>query len=207
MLVDLGRISRFSSVYVKDYAQEARYSQIMHLTTLITSRVRPEYGVCAALRRLLPVGTLSGAPKVRAMGISDELESARRGVYGGAVGYIGFDGSMEILGDWVVHAPRLLHGKTSRIRLNTGCPLFAGLSPEIETMRYHSLVVERRTLPSCLQVTAEDDEGDIMALAHRELPVYGLQFHPESIRTERGAEILRNFLRLPAGRLKSVGGT
>lgn len=123
------------------------------------------------------------------------------------MGYIGFGGSMDIFGGRVVHAPRLMHGKTSRIRLNTGCPLFAGLPPEIEAMRCHSLVVERRTLPSCLRVTAGNAEGDIMALAHREPPVYGLPFHPESFRTERGAEILRNFLRLPAGRLKSVGGT
>lgn len=69
MLVNLGRISRFDSVQVKDYAQVARYSQIMHLTTLVTSRIRPEYDACDALRSLLPAGTLSGAPKVRVMEI------------------------------------------------------------------------------------------------------------------------------------------
>ena len=102
----------------------------------------------------------------------------------------------ESFGGRVVHAKKLMHGKTSPIRLDTGCPLFRGLPEEITAMRYHSLVVERDTLPACLRVTAAGEDGQIMALAHREYPVYGVQFHPESFMTEHGPEIIRNFLRI-----------
>lgn len=102
----------------------------------------------------------------------------------------------ETFGGRVVHAPRLMHGKTSLVRLDTRCPLFAGLPEETEVARYHSLVVERETLPSCLEVTAQDAEGQVMGLRHRERPVFGIQFHPESFMTARGADMLRNFLQL-----------
>ncbi len=88
-----------------------------------------------------------------------------------------------------------MHGKTSLIH-HDGEGLFAGLSNPFEATRYHSLVVERASLPSSLEITAWVEEGEIMGLRHRELPVWGVQFHPESILTVEGMNILRNFLEM-----------
>lgn len=96
-------------------------------------------------------------------------------------------------GGRVVRSSTLMHGKTSPIHHN-GQGLFRGLPNPFNATRYHSLVVERTTLPPCLEITAWVEEGEIMGLAHRELPVWGVQFHPESILTEGGMELLRNFL-------------
>lgn len=101
----------------------------------------------------------------------------------------------EAYGGRVVPAPRLMHGKKSRIRLDNDCPLFRGLPDEIEGARYHSLVVEKKSVPACLRVTATDPDGEVMGLAHRDYPVYGVQFHPESILTRYGMDIIRNFLK------------
>jgi anthranilate synthase component 2 len=88
-----------------------------------------------------------------------------------------------------------MHGKVSQITHN-GAGLFEGLPNPITATRYHSLVVERESLPDCLEVTAECDEGLIMGLRHKELPVHGVQFHPESIATEHGHALLANFLKI-----------
>jgi len=98
-------------------------------------------------------------------------------------------------GGRVVRAGRLMHGKISPI-LHTGADLFRGLPSPFRATRYHSLLVERATLPECLEITAETAEGEIMGLRHRTLPVWGVQFHPESIATEHGMRILENFLSL-----------
>ncbi len=99
----------------------------------------------------------------------------------------------QVYGGQVVRAGQVMHGKTSRIR-HTGEGLFAGLPSPFEATRYHSLVVDRSSVPDCLEVTAETDDGVVMGLRHRELPVEGVQFHPESILTEGGHRLLRNFL-------------
>jgi anthranilate synthase/aminodeoxychorismate synthase-like glutamine amidotransferase len=99
------------------------------------------------------------------------------------------------LGASVVRAAEPVHGRTSRI-FHDGQSVFAGLPSPIVACRYHSLVVERQSLPAELQVTAWTADGTIMALAHRELPVVGLQFHPESILTDTGYDLLAAFLRL-----------
>lgn len=90
---------------------------------------------------------------------------------------------------------RMMHGKTSLIR-HDGKDLFQGLPNPFPATRYHSLVVKRDTLPACLEITAETDEGEIMGLRHKTLPIWGVQFHPESILTEGGRTILKNFLAL-----------
>jgi anthranilate synthase component 2 len=98
-------------------------------------------------------------------------------------------------GGRVVRSATLMHGKTSPIH-HDGKGLFTGLPNPFEATRYHSLIVERASLPVCLEVTAWVEEGEIMGLAHRDLQVWGVQFHPESILTEGGMDILRNFLEM-----------
>jgi anthranilate synthase/aminodeoxychorismate synthase-like glutamine amidotransferase len=100
-----------------------------------------------------------------------------------------------VFGGEVVRAERLMHGKTSPIKHN-GEGLFAGLENPFEATRYHSLIVKRETLPDVLEITAETEEGEIMGLRHRELPVCGVQFHPESILTGEGKKLLKNFLEM-----------
>jgi anthranilate synthase/aminodeoxychorismate synthase-like glutamine amidotransferase len=101
----------------------------------------------------------------------------------------------QVYGGEVVRADRLMHGKTSPIH-HRGENVFAGLPVPFEATRYHSLLVRRSTLPGCLKITAWTEEGEIMGLAHVEHPVFGVQFHPESILTSEGKNLLRNFLRL-----------
>ena len=98
-------------------------------------------------------------------------------------------------GGKIIRSAYLMHGKTSPIH-HDGKELFMGLPNPFEATRYHSLVVERGTLPACLEMTAWVAEGEIMGLRHRELPVWGVQFHPESILTVGGMELLRNYLEL-----------
>ncbi len=95
----------------------------------------------------------------------------------------------------VVRSASLMHGKTSPI-LHDGKELFAGLPNPFQATRYHSLIVDRPTLPDCLEVTAWVENGEIMGLRHRELPIWGVQFHPESILTESGMNLLDNFLKI-----------
>ena len=99
----------------------------------------------------------------------------------------------QLYGCDVVRAPRVMHGKTSTIS-HDDAGVFAGLPNPITATRYHSLVVERESVPEALTVTAESEDGLVMGLRHRDLPVEGVQFHPESILTESGHELLRNFL-------------
>ncbi|MFA7059845.1 MAG: aminodeoxychorismate/anthranilate synthase component II [Pedobacter sp.] len=100
----------------------------------------------------------------------------------------------------VVRSVSLMHGKTSPI-LHDGKELFSGLPNPFQATRYHSLVVDRPTLPDCLEVTAWVENSEIMGLRHKGLPIWGVQFHPESILTEGGMDLLKNFLKLSAVRL------
>ena len=99
----------------------------------------------------------------------------------------------QVFGGTVVRAPQVMHGKTSLIR-HQGAGVFAGLPQPLEATRYHSLVVDRASVPDSLEITAETDDGIVMGLRHRELQVEGVQFHPESILTAGGHDLLRNFL-------------
>jgi anthranilate synthase/aminodeoxychorismate synthase-like glutamine amidotransferase len=98
-------------------------------------------------------------------------------------------------GGKVVRADRLMHGKTSPIH-HQNTDVFAGMPQDFPATRYHSLLVERASFPASLEITAETAEGEIMGLRHKELPIWGVQFHPESIATEGGMKILENFLKL-----------
>lgn len=101
----------------------------------------------------------------------------------------------QAYGGVVARAPRLMHGKTSQI-YHKGDGVFKGVPSPFEATRYHSLIVEETSLPDCLAITAFTDHGEIMGLSHREYPVYGVQFHPESILTKFGTRILQNFLEI-----------
>ncbi len=100
----------------------------------------------------------------------------------------------QAFGGKIVHAAQLMHGKTSDIR-HKDAGLFHGLPNPLTATRYHSLVIEKKSLPACLEVTAWTDDGEIMGVRHTDLPVEGVQFHPESILTEKGHDLLANFLR------------
>ncbi len=109
----------------------------------------------------------------------------------------------QVYGGEIVRAPQVMHGKTSLIR-HHDAGVFAGLPQPLEATRYHSLVVDRASVPDCLEITAETDDGIVMGLRHKDLPVEGVQFHPESILTVGGHDLLRTFLRqagatVPAG--------
>ncbi len=102
----------------------------------------------------------------------------------------------QAFGGKVVRAKQIMHGKTSRLE-HTNAGVFAGLENPFTVTRYHSLVVQRESLPDCFEITAWTDDGEIMGLKHKELAIEGVQFHPESIMTEHGHALLKNFLEPP----------
>lgn len=101
----------------------------------------------------------------------------------------------QAFGGKVIRAPKVMHGKISAIH-HQGKSVFTGLTPDFTATRYHSLVVERESLPDVLEITAESDDGLIMGLMHKSLNIHGVQFHPESIATVQGHDLLKNFLKL-----------
>ncbi len=112
---------------------------------------------------------------------------------------LGHQAICESFGATVSYAKELMHGKQSQTKLDADCPLFAGLPETIGAARYHSLAVKKQTLPPELKVTAAADDKEVMAVMHTKFPIFGLQFHPESIMTPQGSGILKNFLKLTKG--------
>lgn len=108
---------------------------------------------------------------------------------------LGHQAVCRAFGASVTYAGRLMHGRQSEVRLDTDCPLFAGCPESVPAARYHSLAADAATLPPELKVTALADDGEIMAVQHRKYPIYGVQFHPESVMTPDGERMLRNFLK------------
>ncbi len=107
---------------------------------------------------------------------------------------LGHQGICEVFGATITLAKKLMHGKQSDIMVDTKSRIFTGLPSRIKAARYHSLIAKKETLNEELEVIAEDDQGEIMAIQHRDYPLYGLQFHPESILTPLGDVIMRNFI-------------
>ncbi len=101
----------------------------------------------------------------------------------------------QAYGGKVIRAPKVMHGKTSPV-IHQGGSVFKGLPSPFIATRYHSLIVERESLPDCLEITGETEDGIIMGLAHKKLPIHGVQFHPESIASEHGHAMLKNFLEM-----------
>lgn len=108
---------------------------------------------------------------------------------------LGHQSIAQVFGGRVIRSERLMHGKTSQIK-HDGKTIFEGLSNPFTATRYHSLIVEKESLPDVLEISAETEEGEIMGLRHKHFPIEGVQFHPESIITEQGRELLSNFLKL-----------
>ena len=107
---------------------------------------------------------------------------------------LGHQAICAAFGATVTYAKRLMHGKQSDAKLDLECPLFAGLNGTVPVARYHSLAADPATLPACLKITAITGEGEIMAVRHTHYPTFGVQFHPESILTPDGKQMLRNFI-------------
>ena len=108
---------------------------------------------------------------------------------------LGHQAICAAFGATITYAKRLMHGKQSLARFDPGCPLFRGCPETAPVARYHSLAADPATLPVCLRVTAETEDGEVMAVRHITLPIYGVQFHPESIMTPDGKTMLRNFIK------------
>lgn len=184
MLVDLGRndigkVSRFGTVSVEKYHCIERYSHVMHIGSTVRGEISDDKDALDALSAVLPAGTLSGAPKLMACQLINDLEGNKRGIYGGAT---------------VSYAKELMHGKQSDAILTEDCALFEGCPNPVPVARYHSLAAVKDTIPDCLSVIAETADGEIMAVKHKNFPVYGMQFHPESVLTPDGPTMLKNFL-------------
>ena len=108
---------------------------------------------------------------------------------------LGHQSIAQAFGGRIVHAKKLMHGKTSRIH-HDGRGVFAGLEQDFPAMRYHSLAVERESLPDCFEISAETEDGEIMGLRHKTLPIESVQYHPESIGTPEGMKQMRNFVQM-----------
>lgn len=107
---------------------------------------------------------------------------------------LGHQAICEVYGARIVHAKELMHGKKSLIHINRQTTLFKGMADQMEAARYHSLIAEGEKFPEVLRVTARDNNGEVMAVEHKKYPVFGVQFHPESIMTPEGEKVMRNFL-------------
>lgn len=134
-----------------------------------------------------------GPGKPKEAGICEEAVKKLRGKIPILGICLGHQAICEALGGTVSYAKQLMHGKQSRVRTDGRCPVFRGLPEEILAARYHSLAVREESLPECLQVAARAEDGEIMGVWNEEELLYGLQFHPESILTPLGNEILKNW--------------
>ena len=207
MLVDLGRndlgkISRFGTVQVEKFHSVEHFSHIMHIGSTVRGEIREGKDALDAIEAVLPAGTLSGAPKNRACQLIGELENNKRGIYGGAIGYIDFTGNMD-----TCIAIRIAYKKNGRVFVRSGAGIVADSVPEKEfeeclnkaraSLEALELAqeVDAETLPDCLRVTARTDGGEVMAVEHRDYPIFGVQFHPESIMTPDGKTMIRNFIK------------
>ena len=171
---------------------------LVHLVAAVTADVRVvrnDEVTLEDVRAMAPAGVLisPGPGRPADAGVSEAL-ARELGPTVPILGVcLGHQAIGEVYGGRITHAPTLMHGKTSLIR-HDGAGVFEGVEPGFVATRYHSLVVDRATLPDSLEVTAETDDGVVMGLRHREHPVEGVQFHPESILTTEGPRIVRNWV-------------
>ena len=107
---------------------------------------------------------------------------------------LGHQAICQVFGATITHAPQLMHGKSSYIQINQASPLFKEIAAPMQVARYHSLIAQKETIPECLKVIASTNEQEIMAVNHQTYPIFGVQFHPESILTPNGRKLLANFI-------------
>jgi anthranilate synthase/aminodeoxychorismate synthase-like glutamine amidotransferase len=187
-------------ILVLDNYDSFTYNLVQYLGELkVDVQVRRNDEVSLAqIRALQPERILisPGPCSPREAGLSNDVirtfSAERIPIFGVCLGHqcIGHTFGAEVVVNY-----RIMHGKVSPIKHN-GKDLFVGMPNPFSATRYHSLVIKRETLPACLEITAETAEGEIMGVRHKTLPVWGVQFHPESILTESGRTILKNFLKL-----------
>ena len=172
---------------------------LVHLVAAETEDVRVvrnDEVTVEEVERLAPAGVLisPGPGRPDAAGVSErviEQFGETTPILGVCLGHQAIG---EVYGGRITHAPELMHGKTSRVR-HDGRTLFEGLAQDFVATRYHSLVVDRASLPDALEVSAETADGVVMGFRHREHPVEGVQFHPESVLTTEGPRLVRNWVR------------
>lgn len=176
------------------YTLNGYLQQLGATTTVVRNDALSPAELELALREVDGVLVSPGPGKPEDAGISNDAirASLRTGLPLLGV-CLGHQAIAEVLGGTVTHADELVHGKVSAVR-HTGDDFFAGVSDPFNATRYHSLAVVRNTVPAELEITAETDGGVVMALRHRELPIYGVQYHPESVLTEGGYRMLGNWL-------------
>ncbi len=136
-----------------------------------------------------------GPGKPRDAGVCEEVIEKLNGKYPILGVCLGHQAICEVYGATVTYAPTLMHGKTSDIHIASGSEIFRGLPPIIQAARYHSLAADKYTIPDTLRIIAESDDGTVMAVEHESAPTFGIQFHPESIMTPMGKEIIENFIK------------
>ncbi|MCC8130491.1 MAG: aminodeoxychorismate/anthranilate synthase component II [Oscillospiraceae bacterium] len=136
-----------------------------------------------------------GPGKPSDAGICEEVIEKLNGKYPILGVCLGHQAICEVYGATVTYAPTLMHGKQSDIHIASGSEIFRGLPPIIQAARYHSLAADKYTIPDTLRIIAESDDGTVMAVEHRDAPTFGIQFHPESIMTPMGKEIIENFIK------------
>ena len=173
-----------------------------------SSRRRPSSRICAlsAMTRSpsaksrtesLAHHSFSGARlSAKDAGICEEVVSRLGGSIPILGVCLGHQAICEVFGGRIEHAQQLMHGKQSIVEVDTDEPLFKGLAKKTMAARYHSLVAAPDSLPDCLKVISRDEIGEIMAVRHKTMPIYGVQFHPESILTPQGTTIMQNFLKM-----------
>ena len=154
MLVDLGRndlgkISKFGSVKVDKYMEIVKFSHVMHIGSTVKSVIREDKDALDAIEAVLPAGTLSGAPKIRACEIIDELEKDKRGIYGGAIGYIDFSGNMD-----TCISIRLAYKKSDRLVIRSGAGIVADSDPELE---YEECVNKMKAVKYAIESACKED--------------------------------------------------
>lgn len=220
---DLGKISKFGTVNVEKLHSIERYSHVMHIGSTVRGDIKEEYDALDAIEAVLPAGTLSGAPKIMIRNDEmtvDEIRDLKpdriilspgpgrpedAGVIIDVVKELGKEfpilgvclGHQAIcaaFGATVTYAKELMHGKQSEVSFDTDCLLFQKCPKNAPVARYHSLAADADTLPECLKITAQTLDGEVMAVEHKEYPIYGVQFHPESIMTPDGKQMLKNFI-------------
>lgn len=129
-------------------------------------------------------------------GVCEELLRKYKGEFPILGVCLGHQAICEVAGASICHAKQLMHGKMSRVKVETSAPIFSGLPDTIEVARYHSLVAKKDTIPETLNILSVSADGEVMAVRHKKYPMFGLQFHPESILTPDGKTMIQNFLNI-----------